>query len=182
MVTRWPDTNIYVPISTSSFSCTLPLSLSLSTAHIHLHIPHAFFHTQHSCKPVKQLFSSSHCCPILFRDCHCPGDKEAIITLGPQGNKRAISQPWLKGGMWAPGLLMSPWETLWDRVALLPGYHYGNPSVHQRLQGKVQKSRPRGGQKGASSLMAAVRRWQRVFWANLTWETNVSQGSPFLQD
>lgn len=32
----------------------------------------------------------------------------------------------------------------------------------RRLQGKVQKSRPRGGQKGASSLMAAARRWQRV--------------------
>lgn len=75
-------------------------------------------------------------CHILFRDCHCPGDKDSIIILGPQGNKRATSQPWLRGdvGSWAPH--MSPWETVWDRVALLPGYHHGNPSVQPKAAGE----------------------------------------------
>uniref|UniRef100_A0A2D4LY29 Secreted protein n=1 Tax=Micrurus spixii TaxID=129469 RepID=A0A2D4LY29_9SAUR len=78
--------------------------------------------------------------------------------------------------MWAPGLLMSPWATVWDTVALLSQAITTATQVpSQRLQGKVQKSRPGDGQK----------RWQlqeggkRVLGqASLTWETNVPQGSP----
>lgn len=128
MVNRLPDINIYA----HKYKLILLYSFFLSLHCTYSHATRFLSHIGHSCKQMKQLFSSFHCCHILFRNCHCPGDKESIIILGPQGNKRATSQPWLRGdvGSWAPHVTL--------------GNHLGHSSTAPRLSPRQPKCPAKG--------------------------------------